>query len=615
MRYCARIVHRSFRRVEHAADWLTGRAGPVFVLLCTALVSIGAWSFFTTMFCTLATLPPTYARLTSRGSKSKFLQSLPPAMLESFARDPLVTSVFHLNLAACCYIVYSIFFHYYMAATEPPGSVTEGLSSVLREKRSGEGSSAWWASVRTRAARASTATVKRRALVVEPAIPMSVLKSNEEHIDNIMKKTKSTSDARAKWQASDAIQETNLPLHAPTAASSHQAGASPASSSSHELHRLNDSFGQSQMQSRHSHRSSSSTSSVASSRATGVTGHNLLAPQPRPGAIRNLSSAAVTRASPSPPPRKSWESLEAHERIADHLDEDSDDLFPLSKMCTKCTPVPLSRALISLPPELRLVERALRGKRKRGPSEAQDDVLADDEGSFRMDKLGPPGYDEDEAGVADWLGEPDASKLVPPPKPERTHHCSICKACVLKYDHHCPWLNQCVGLGNERYFVLFVVWLGLACVIITGSGWQVAYLAVQINEPWPHAYTPRVFVLLTWLLATIMAVGLGVMSIWQLVLVAHGETSVESHDNAHYDALAKRRGQKFINVYDLGPRRNLELFFNVGEDSKYSYFSILLPIRVPPYSDGWHWAKRRGLGGRHAGIEAVEELTDDEGPD
>lgn len=35
-------------------------------------------------------------------------------------------------------------------------------------------------------------------------------------------------------------------------------------------------------------------------------------------------------------------------------------------------------------------------------------------------------------------------------------------------------------------------------------------------------------------------------------------------------------------------------------------------MRVPPYSDGWHFAKRRGLKGKHAGIELQEQLTDEE---
>ncbi|XAR55381.1 Protein S-acyltransferase [Bertholletia excelsa] len=51
-------------------------------------------------------------------------------------------------------------------------------------------------------------------------------------------------------------------------------------------------------------------------------------------------------------------------------------------------------------------------------------------------------------------------------RPPRCCHCAICDNCVEKFDHHCPWLGQCIGLQNYRFYLSLLVSVLAFCLYI-----------------------------------------------------------------------------------------------------------------------------------------------------
>ncbi|CAK6953809.1 palmitoyltransferase ZDHHC20-A-like [Scomber scombrus] len=148
-------------------------------------------------------------------------------------------------------------------------------------------------------------------------------------------------------------------------------------------------------------------------------------------------------------------------------------------------------------------------------------------------------------------------------KPDRCHHCSTCEMCVLKMDHHCPWVNNCVGFSNYKYFVLFLAYASLYCLVICAT--VVQYFIKFWTKQLPDTHA-KFHILFLFFVAALFCISILSLFCYHLWLVGKNRTTIEAF-----------RAPVFINSPDkngfsLGFRRNVAEVF--GDQVKYWFFPV-----------------------------------------
>jgi hypothetical protein len=203
-------------------------------------------------------------------------------------------------------------------------------------------------------------------------------------------------------------------------------------------------------------------------------------------------------------------------------------------------------------------------------------------------------------------------------KPDRTHHCSSCRTCVLKMDHHCPWLANCLGLHNYKAFLLFLIYTSLFCIVCFAASCKLVY--TELFNATTGAKTqlddlaPVNWVLLA-VISGIIGLVLSGFTAWHLILTSNNMTTIESLEKVRYTAPSLRNGaapagarllddystphheynrygnylleessKKLPHAFNLGPMRNFAQVFGGCDKMLLWCFPIFTGM-----GDGWNW--------------------------
>lgn len=73
-------------------------------------------------------------------------------------------------------------------------------------------------------------------------------------------------------------------------------------------------------------------------------------------------------------------------------------------------------------------------------------------------------------------------------RPPRCSHCRICNNCISRFDHHCPYIGQCIGIRNYRFFLCFIFLTSSLCILIFSCSLVLLIRNIERASKEGHSY-------------------------------------------------------------------------------------------------------------------------------